>query len=524
MQKPFIWKALGCVLVVLAAIAVGALGWSQLGERLSARFSPHSTLPSDASQEPVRHDEEGHADHIDLSSSAAASLGLRLERVTRQPFMERVHLPATVVEKPGQSGLSITSPIQGVVKEIHRLPGHALALGDLIFTMHVTDEALEAAQLALLDILTRLSVTEREIERLDPLTESGAVVGRRKLEMEYQLKQLQSEQSARLQELKLRGLSTEQIQQIVSSRTLINEIEVRLNVVAMPARPGESLRGAPMTMAGDNEARSLPPEQTAAGQIGRPPSHSTAATAGVSLWRELQPIYTVESLNVYPGMSVRKGDELCHVANHHELYLQGEAFPGDLASIREALQNSRTVLAEIGEGESRQRLDQLKIAYIDNHADPVSQTFPFYLTLPNEVVGEHRDAEGRQFLAWRFKPGQRAHVYVPVKEWPNQIVLPAEAVIRSGPEAYVFRLENLQVPEEADEDHIARRARRLRTWELAPVSVQILHRDRQWCVMAADQDLRIDDLVVVTQAYQLYLAWKIQMSSGEGGHSHDHDH
>lgn len=435
-------------------------------------------------------DEEEH-NHIDISAAAVKSLGLRLEEVTLKPYVRWVHLPGMIVEKPGQSGLSITSPIQGVVTQIHRLPGQALEMGDLIFTMKVTDEALEAAQLSLLDTITRLTVTEREIDRLDPLTESGAVIGRRKLEMEYQRKQLLSEQAARLQELRLRGLSTEQIQQIVDQRELVNEIEVRLNFGA----DSENL-----------------PRQTLS---------------------ELKPIFTIEKLNVYPGLSVRKGEELCHIANHHELYLQGEAFPSDLNLIREALQQQLSIRVEFGEGDSREVIEDLTITYMDNHADPVTQTFPFYIALPNQIVGQRFDSQGRQFVAWKYKPGQRAHIYAAAETWPDQIVLPRDAVVRSGPEAFVFVLENdpLKEPEEYQEmfdlDEVTPDMRwdlieRVHEWELEPVAVQILHRDQNYWVLAKDQDLEVGDLVIVNRAYQVYLAWKLMMSGG-GGHHHDHD-
>src|SRR5262249_7060557 len=55
--------------------------------------------------------------------------------------------------------------------------------------------------------------------------------------------------------------------------------------------------------------------------------------------------------------------------------------------------------------------------------------------------------DGRTFLIWRFRPGQRVRLHVPVEQLGTEggqdaakvIVLPAAAVVREGPEAYVFQ-------------------------------------------------------------------------------------
>ncbi len=420
-------------------------------------------------------DHEEHGDHIDLSATAVKNLGLKLAPVGLQTFRKHLPIPASVIEKPGQSGLTVTAPTQGIIREIHRFPGQSLQPGDRLFTIRVTDEALEAAQLSLLDILTRITVTERELDRLDPLAETGAIVGRRKLEMDYQLKQLLSEREARLQELRLRGLSATQVARIVDQRELVAEIEVRLEV-------------------GDSEPDS-------------------------------GPIYTVEQLDVFPGRSVRKGDELCHIANHHELFIRGEAFESDVPAVRDLAKTDWTITAEFDQGGSHLRVEGLRVTYLDNHVDPTTQTFPFYLALENEVVAEQHDAAGRLFRSWRFKPGQRAHLHVPVDEWIDQIVLPRDAVVRTGPEAFVFRLEDpadFTDPSLWDSATSADDLADSVMTELEPVGVHVIYQDRHSCVIAADGELQVGDVVAMNRAYQLFLAWKLQMSGGDSGHHHDH--
>src|SRR4029079_3064926 len=49
------------------------------------------------------------------------------------------------------------------------------------------------------------------------------------------------------------------------------------------------------------------------------------------------------------------------------------------------------------------------------------------------------EKDGRKYMVWRFRPGQRVRLHVPVEEMQDVFVLPAAAVAREGPEAFVFR-------------------------------------------------------------------------------------
>ena len=493
------------------SIVAGLASLAVLAWWLGGRLRSGALVDGDSAHQASAHAHHHHdgQDPIDISSAAARSIGLRLERLTWQPFVERIHIPAMVVEKPGQSGLAVTSPVQGVITQIHRFPGEALSPGDLVFTLRVADEALEAAQLSLLDILTRIAVAELERERLNPLAETGAITGRRLLEIEYQLKQLLSERSARLQELELRGLSGEQVQRIIQRRELISEIQIRLNVAAV-ADPLASISTSSIRLASS---------ESILGQDQR----SAEGDRTESIEQPEAEVYSIEELNVYPGRQVRKGEELCHIANHHELFIRGDAFESDVAVVRRAMQEGSEIRGEVGQDESRVRIEGLRITYVDNHVDPVTQTFPFYLAVANRVMSQHRDASGRLFRSWQFKPGQRAHLYVPVRQWSDQFVMPRDALVRAGPESYVFRLvpgspfEKRMTPEQ--------RLRRLESadvWHFEPVPARVLYQDRQQVVLADDGRLKADDLLVAEQAYQVFLAWKLQLSSGAGGHDHEH--
>jgi hypothetical protein len=161
---------------------------------------------------------------------------------------------------------------------------------------------------------------------------------------------------------------------------------------------------------------------------------------------------------------------------------------------------------------------------MDNHVDTRTQTYPFYVAVPNQVVSEQQDAAGRWFRSWQFKPGQRVHLYVPQQTWQQQWVLPREAIVTAGAETYVFRLEPT-LEEIAFERSVTERLERLpkrKDWALEPVAVRVLHQDRNHAVISPDSELMADDLVLLNNAYQIWLAWKIQTSGGGGGHTHEH--
>ena len=93
--------------------------------------------------------------------------------------------------------------------------------------------------------------------------------------------------------------------------------------------------------------------------------------------------------------------------------------------------------------------DGPSVLYTQNVVAAGSRTVDF-LALRNEVVGRREGPAGGEYLSWRFKPGQQARLFVPVKQWDGVIVLPARAVTEEGPDAFAFavngkKLERRQV-------------------------------------------------------------------------------
>ena len=90
---------------------------------------------------------------------------------------------------------------------------------------------------------------------------------------------------------------------------------------------------------------------------------------------------------------------------------------------------------------------------------------------------------------------------MPVEKYDNVIVLPAAAVVRNGPEAYVFRQNG---------DLFKR------------LSVYVLHEDRKSVVIANDGSVPRGSYLAQNAAASLHRVLKAQSASGEQPGLHVH--
>ncbi|HEX6987727.1 MAG TPA: efflux RND transporter periplasmic adaptor subunit, partial [Planctomycetaceae bacterium] len=177
----------------------------------------------------------------------------------------------------------------------------------------------------------------------------------------------------------------------------------------------------------------------------------------------------------------------------------GRAFERDAPPLTKAVENGWTVSAVPEEG--GQPVGNLEIALVENRVDAETRTLVFHAFLPNTVLHETVHGE-RRFPTWRFKPGQRMRVRLPVEKWEGKIVLPAEAVAQEGPDSYVF-VEN--------GPRFDRR------------SVQVEYLDGEDAVIAGDGSLFPGDVVALNAAHQLLMALKNQtVDPSVAAHGHMH--
>jgi len=392
---------------------------------------------------------------ITLSERGLKNIGFRPVTVSLQTFERTVAMPAIVAEKPGQTQIHLSSPLGGILTEIYAIQGEAIEPGSKVFEVRLTHEEVVTAQQEYLQTAESLEVVNREIARLQSLGE-GVIAGRRVLEQQYEQQKLQASLQAAEQALLVHGLPEEQVAEILKSRRLLKSITVYA------------------------------------------PAHSHAGDGC-----QEEHTFHVQRLPVSPGQQVETSQELAVLADHCELYIEGRAFEDDASRLRQATREGWSISGTLlTEKEDDTKIENLKLLYVADSIDPESRAFHFYLRLPNEIVLDQKTPENHRFIEWRFKPGQRLELDVPVERWSERIVLPIDAVVDEGAEAYVFRQNGDR-------------------FERVPVHVEF--RDAQSAVIANDGAVFPGDVVAGRGAYEMHLAFKSQAGGAvdpHAGHSH----
>ncbi len=457
------------VMATLGMIAIAVIyrtSWWPLASKLWPNPGPAiSPVSSDAhgSGAPSGN-EHNHSDHLHghgegnsivLSPAALKNIGFRPYTVSLGVYERTVTLPAMVVERPGRSQMHVTAPMAGVVTRIFPIQGAAVEPGGRLFEVRLTHEELVTAQREFLRTAESLDVVRLEVERLKRFND-GVIAGRRVIEQEYEEQKLAASLRADKQALLLHGLDEGQIQQILDTRQLLSTLTVR----------------APLHDDADENCAD---------------DH----------------LFHVQRLPVAPGQHVEAGEVLCVLADHCELYLEGRAYEDDAQQLRHAVRSGYTLSASLLVGQRRAEVvGGLQLLYLADQIDPASRAFHFYLPLPNEVMLDRSTPSGQRFIEWRFKPGQRMELRVPVERLENQMVLPSTSVVEDGAENFVYQQNG---------DHFDQ------------VAVHVLARDQQSVVIAADGALFPGDVVAAQGAYQMHLAWKNQSGGAldpHAGHNH----
>lgn len=450
-----LFAGVGTLAVLVAAGAATRERWMPLLSIASpsaegAHEHPHPSPFKTGSDDEHEH---AHEADIELTPAGLKNAGFQPFVVRGSDFARSLTLPGVVVERPGRTQIHVAAPLTGVVTKVHALAGEAVEPGSPLFELRLTHEDLVSAQRDFLRTAESLDVVNREIDRLKSVGE-GVIAGRRVLEQEYEQQKLSASLKAERQALLMHGVTEEQVDEILRTRTLLREV-----TVSAPAR-----------------------------------------VASVET-HEADHVFHVQRLPVTQGEHVAAGEALCVLADHCELFVEGLAFEDDAAALREAVRANRPVTARLLMTEDAQARP-LELLYLADTVDRESRALGVYLRLPNEVALEKRGPHGQRFVEWRYKPGQRMQLRVPVEIWEDQLVVPASAVVEEAAEAYVYRQH---------EDHFER------------VPVHVVHRGGDSVVLADDGALAQRDVIAGQGAYQIHLALKNQMGGGvdpHAGHSH----
>ncbi len=478
--------AFTCFAAVLCAVAIGGFifrdRWLPWAKNI-AGFNQEKSSAKETSKKSKQgghwDDDVWHADKVydhkhdeatslQLSKQARNNIGLRFMRVELSDFERTMTIPGMVVERPGRSEREVAAPMTGVITRIYAIEGEAVSPGDPLFDLRLTHEELVQAQGDFLDTVEQLDVVKQEVARLERATVLIAgkriqpFAGKYLLAQKYEQQKLEARIRAQHQRLVLHGFSDSQVEKIQTRRELLQTLTVS-------AQPIVNLR-----------------YQANRSQILR-----------------------VSKLKCRQGQQVDAGDCLAVLVDHSELFIEGQAFEKDGEQLRLTAKKQWKLTAWFESGETRK---DLKILYLSDHIDPHSRAFRFYVRLPNEIVPDRSPDQNkepfeapprRRFVSWRFSPGQRVDLLMPIAIWTNRIVLPIGAVVKDGAEWYVFKKYG---------DHFDRR------------SVHVEYKDQRWAVIAADNEIYPGVVIAGSGASQMLMALK-NKSGGptdpHAGHGHD---
>ncbi|EMI22225.1 MchE protein [Rhodopirellula maiorica SM1] len=494
-KVPIKWVWLVATLIVLI---VGGISWQHWFpatkawvDRTAVSFrgggdESHEGEAAGEADSHAGHDHAAHAGHdeatsLELSKQAIRNIGLSNETIRPiklETFRRSITVPAVVVERPGRSRVQVATPMTGVVTHVHAVQGEAVEPGSLLFQIRLTHEDLVNAQTDFVRTLGELDVENREIARLEQVTRSGAVAGKVLLERQYSRDKLNANLGAQREALRLHGLSDDQVNQIERERRLLRELQVF--TPSVDSHGEAELRLTQHVV------------QASFVQEDKPQQADSQHTGPLIL----------QDLAVHKGQSVSAGDTLCILADYDELFIEGLAFEQDIRQLRGASQNGWKVDAIIEQPGSESRvIEDLEIAYLANQVDATSRTLNFYVRLPNEVAKDRRN-DGNRYVEWRYIPGQRMQLRVPVEEMPEQIVVPVEAVASEGAETFVFQQNG---------SHFDR------------VPVHVKYRDQYSAVIDNDGSLFPGDVIAMRGAHQMQMALKNKSGGGvdpHAGHNH----
>jgi len=173
--------------------------------------------------------------------------------------------------------------------------------------------------------------------------------------------------------------------------------------------------------------RGLTPEQIDAAAAG-----TFATEMRVTAPSRAGEVLEVQEVRAELGRLVQGGETLGLLSDHRLLAVEGRAFPDEAPLIDRAARDGTPVEVDFGD-DGWPAPPAFRVEYVANTIDPESRTFRFRFPLDNQSRGGGGKDE------WRFRPGQRVRVLVPVEKLDDVFVLPADAVARDGADAYVFR-------------------------------------------------------------------------------------
>jgi multidrug efflux pump subunit AcrA (membrane-fusion protein) len=467
MRPSYRWR-IGIGVLLLVALGSGAyltrsrwLPWCQSFLAHDAK-TVAATADQDHGHDHEHEEDESLGESVILTDQAIVNLGIRSARVSPGAYWRTLVIPGQIVERPGHSDHRVTSPSDGIVSRISVHPGDTISPDDELFRIRLTSEAVHQAQADLYQKSQEREMVRAQRARL--AAAGDAIAKERLIEIENQLARIELSLTARQRELLWRGFTEEQVAAVTRGE-FVQELVVR--APRQESHP-KHLKNGPLAEA----------------------SHDSSDGN--------QRLGEVQELSVELGERVQAGQSLCLLAHHHALAIEGHAFADEAPLLQRAVRSGWPVRVDFLEAEAAgwsRPPDSFAIRHIGNTVDPTHRTISFWMPLENE--SQRVLANGRQILLWRFRPGQRVRIRVPIEKLESVHVLPAAAIVRDGIESYLF-VQNVN--------------------RFHRFSVRVLTQDRDNVVVANDGTLLPGMYVVQEGAAKLNRALKSAASGAPPGY------
>ena len=405
---------------------------------------------------------------LKMTEQARKNLGLISKPATPREYWRTIEVPGEIVDRPGFSDRGVTSPAVGVVTEVNAFPGDTVQPGDRLFRLRLFSEYLQNTQSELFKATREVQLITEQYARLEVLAKSGGVPEVRLIELDNQLRRQKALIQSYQQDLLTRGLNPEQIKSVADG-TFVSTIDVVAPAAIDHSRTASDIQAVAFHTTGD--------------QI-----------------EELA--FEVQELNVELGQQVQAGQLLSTLSNHQALFLEGHAFKREASFLAKAAENKwpiRCTFAEDDEVDWPAFDQTLEIRHLANSINSETRTFNFFIPLLNQ--SRSYDKDNQTFIVWRFRPGQRVRLQVPVEKLKDVLVLPSAAIVREGPEAYVFQQNG---------DLFNR------------LPVHVLYEDRLQIVLANDGSVKKGLYLAQSAAASLNRVLKAQAASGIRADVHVH--
>ncbi len=407
---------------------------------------------------------DAHEDHVSdkpqiikLSSQAQSNLGLTTEPAALTTYWKKTRIPGVVAERAGLTDQTVSAPFSGIISQIYATEGDLLQPGNKLVTLALLDEASQTRQAELYRATRETQLLRQEIERIGKLVETGVIPGKRLIELQQDVARQLTAIEITTEELQRRGFTSDQMAEVTRGQ-LVKSVDIVVPSFKQSAESAEN--------------------------------------------RDQTQLYEVQTLGAELGMQIEAGENIMVLANHATLYIRGHAFKHEAQNIARAAENHWPVEIDFTEqtdilwGENPQSFE---IRHLSNSIDPLTRTFDFIIPLRNQ----HRTYSkgGSEFVLWRFRPGERVTIEVPVEKLDDVIVLPQNAVVHEGPEAYVF----------TQNGNFFNR-----------LPVHILYQDRTHAVIANDGSITLGFYLAQGSASSLNRVFKSQSASGTRPDVHVH--